>query len=67
MDVVVLQNEKFKDKFPNACKQMEEKLKIFIESNLDFKTQIDICQPDPAARSVAQSLSIIILIMCFYF
>ena len=43
-DIVAMQNEKFKDKFPNACQQMEEKLKVFIELNLDFKTQIDYCQ-----------------------
>lgn len=49
-DIVVLQNEKFKEKFPNACQQMEERLEKFIDSNLDFRTQIDLCQPDPAAR-----------------
>ena len=48
-DMVVLQNEKFKGKFPNACKQMEEKLQRFIDSNKDL-TQIDYCQADPAAR-----------------
>lgn len=48
---MVLQNEKFKEKFPNACQQMEEKLQQFIDSNLDL-TQIDYCQPDPAARFI---------------
>ena len=48
-DIVVLQNEKFKEKFPNACQQMEEKLQQFIDSNLDL-TQIDYCHTDPAAR-----------------
>lgn len=50
-DIVILQNEKFKEKFPNACQQMEVKLQHFIDSNLDL-TQIDYCQPDPAARFI---------------
>jgi len=47
---VLLQNEKFKDKFPKACQQMEERLQQFIEASLDLRTQIDYCQPEPAAR-----------------
>jgi len=49
-DIVLLQNEKFKDKFPKACQQMEERLQQFIEASLDLRTQIDYCQPEPAAR-----------------
>lgn len=55
-DIVVLQNEKFKEKFPNACQQMEEKLQQFIDSNLDL-TQIDYCHTDPAARWLLTILS----------
>jgi microtubule-associated serine/threonine kinase len=32
-EIVFLQNEKFKEKFPKACKQMEENLASFIENN----------------------------------
>lgn len=46
-DFVLLQNERFKDIFPEACKQMEENLAKFIEQNrLDLVPQ---SQPPPAA------------------
>jgi serine/threonine protein kinase len=50
-DIIVLQNEKYKEKFPKACQQMEEKLAIFIEANQDL-SQIDYCQVDAAARFI---------------
>lgn len=38
-DLVLLQNERFKDIFPKACKQMEENLSKFIEQNkIDLST-----------------------------
>ena len=50
-DIIIIQNETFKEKFPKACSQMEEKLDMFVESNKDL---IDVgqCQLDPAARFV---------------
>lgn len=38
-DIVLLQNERFKEIFPRACKQMEESLSKFIEANkIDLTT-----------------------------
>lgn len=31
-DIIMMQNEKFKEKFPKACKQMEENLMAFIDN-----------------------------------
>lgn len=50
-DIIIMQNEIFKEKFPKACSQMEENLERFVEDN---KVLIDVeqCQLDPAARFV---------------
>jgi hypothetical protein len=32
IDIITVQNEKFKEKFPKACKQMEENLENFIQN-----------------------------------
>jgi microtubule-associated serine/threonine kinase len=52
-EIVFLQNEKFKEKFPKACKQMEENLSNFIEKNKDI-SQIDYFREptEPAARFI---------------
>lgn len=52
-DMVLLQNEKFKEKFPKACQQMEENLMKFIETNKDLN-QIDYFREphEPAARFI---------------
>lgn len=46
-DVISLQNEKFRDKYPRACKQMEEQLHQFVET-----AQPPPIQLDPAARFI---------------
>ena len=52
-NMILVQNEKFKEKFPKACKQMEENLVNFIEKNKDI-TQIDYFREptEPAARFI---------------
>jgi hypothetical protein len=51
-DIIVIQNETFKEKFPKACSQMEEKLESFVESNKDLIDVGQCHQLDPAARFV---------------
>ncbi len=52
-NMILVQNEKFKEKFPKACKQMEENLSNFIEKNKDI-SQIDYFREptEPAARFI---------------
>ena len=51
LQIIWHQNEKFKQKFPKACKKMELDLKKFIDINKDL-SKIDYCQLDPAARFI---------------
>jgi hypothetical protein len=51
-DIIIIQNETFKDKFPKACSQMEEKLELFVDSNKDLIDVGQCHQLDPAARFV---------------
>ena len=51
-DIILLHNEKFKEKFPKACTQMEEQLQQFIDQNVVLTTQVDHFQLDPAARFI---------------
>jgi tRNA A-37 threonylcarbamoyl transferase component Bud32 len=46
-DIILLHNEKFKEKFPKACTQMEENLQLFVDSNKDLNLNLD-----PAARFI---------------
>jgi hypothetical protein len=54
-DIIILHNEKFKEKYPNACMQMEENLQSFIESNKDLN-QFEQKQLDPAARFIQSQI-----------
>ena len=52
-DIILLHNEKFKEKFPKACTQMEENLQQFVDSNKDLISHVDVnFQLDPVSRFI---------------
>jgi serine/threonine protein kinase len=55
-DIILIHNEKFKEKFPKACTQMEENLQQFIDANNDDLNAKDQFQIDPAARFVKNQI-----------